>query len=1019
MKKIVLNLLVLMALLLTSNVTNAGVIKEKWTIPADSEIGYCTVRTVTGVGDTLFGSNPSNSPFDTAGTVEEWKDGKLVARYDINKFCADNELGDTIMYTEDGIEFKKYATYALWTGMMMDDAGNLLVNVGPSAAHSSTCQNWVLLPASDRNAMQFLHIDKFPHANVTLGRVDIPSRMVGDITTTGAYMYLTPSQSEVMPVMYIGLDDDGKIFYDNEWSFGFFAYSTTPIDASTNVATLQTFDELDTANEEWSQDKLAAKTYIRWRGQGVSTWDTESSSFVKNTAVPQGASTSGMDVFSIDGVDYMVVPIKSATTGYRGCSVAVYEISTWQEVATWDTGSSVDYYVGSVQARVNADGKTANIYVCGHKDCFGILEFDPQGMWVNNGIYYIKNNKGNHSTAEIFKCNNIEGDLIIPDSVSYNGINYEVSGILDESFISCTEITNVTIPNTVTFIGAKAFAGSENIISVTMTSSTPPTIYNNTFSTFVYLGTTLKVPSGSGDVYKNAIGWKNFSNIEEYESVATEIKIEQSKILEVGTISEINVTVLPENSLYPTFRWTSSNTDVATVSEDGTVTAIAIGTTIITVETTDGSNLTATCEITVVEKGDNYLNAENVLVQRGQECVLPIELNNVNEISAFQCDIYLPEGLEVKTVDGNLDVNLTSRCTESHLILTSKQADGAIRIIVYSTVSDKFIGNSGEIVNVSLEVASNYVDNNVTIKNIVMSSPTGSSYLVSDFNFEVSAYTIGDSDNDTVVGATDVVNIANYILGNIPGEFNLLAADVNNDGVINVVDIVCLTNIILNNSNIVNSSNGTSSQNVICERVLSNVDAVAQEDNTLFIENFSITAGETKEIAIQMKNNVDFTALEFELYLPQGLTLSQYGNQAFVLSDRKAKSHTISSILLQPNVAKVLSYSTESMNFNNNEGAIVYFNIYADETFKGVEQIEIKNIVMATNGSENKTGNSVGYIPSNTIAIVKASLSGIESAFVEEELPVEYYNLQGVKVNNPEKGIYIKKQGEKIMKIVR
>lgn len=37
---------------------------------------------------------------------------------------------------------------------------------------------------------------------------------------------------------------------------------------------------------------------------------------------------------------------------------------------------------------------------------------------------------------------------------------------------------------------------------------------------------------------------------------------------------------------------------------------------------------------------------------------------------------------------------------------------------------------------------------------------------------------------------------------------------------------------------------------------------------------------------------------------------------------------------------------------------------------------------------------------------------------VDENAPVEYFNLQGVKVVNPENGIYVKKQGSKAVKVV-
>ena len=48
----------------------------------------------------------------------------------------------------------------------------------------------------------------------------------------------------------------------------------------------------------------------------------------------------------------------------------------------------------------------------------------------------------------------------------------------------------------------------------------------------------------------------------------------------------------------------------------------------------------------------------------------------------------------------------------------------------------------------------------------------------------------------------------------------------------------------------------------------------------------------------------------------------------------------------------------------------------------------------------------------------KLGASAIEEVDAEENAPVEYYNLQGVKVENPENGIFIKKQGKKTTKVV-
>lgn len=46
-----------------------------------------------------------------------------------------------------------------------------------------------------------------------------------------------------------------------------------------------------------------------------------------------------------------------------------------------------------------------------------------------------------------------------------------------------------------------------------------------------------------------------------------------------------------------------------------------------------------------------------------------------------------------------------------------------------------------------------------------------------------------------------------------------------------------------------------------------------------------------------------------------------------------------------------------------------------------------------------------------------SGVDGIEADIVDENAPVEYYNLQGVRVANPKDGIYIKRQGNKATKI--
>lgn len=120
----------------------------------------------------------------------------------------------------------------------------------------------------------------------------------------------------------------------------------------------------------------------------------------------------------------------------------------------------------------------------------------------------------------------------------------------------------------------------------------------------------------------------------------------------------------------------------------------------------------------------------------------------------------------------------------------------------------------------------------------------------------------------------------------------------------------------------------------------------ASAENKFYIEDFSIEAGETKELEILLTNDVAFSAFQADIYIPEGLTVYQEdGEYIFDLSDRKYRDHTLSAALQDDNAIRLLSYSTKVKNYSGNEGALVYFTVTADEDFSGTHQIEIRNIV--------------------------------------------------------------------------
>lgn len=125
---------------------------------------------------------------------------------------------------------------------------------------------------------------------------------------------------------------------------------------------------------------------------------------------------------------------------------------------------------------------------------------------------------------------------------------------------------------------------------------------------------TAEISNGSLKLSKNQLGLTSFKliansngKIMTKEIVVKDPIIDAEKIildnteveLKVDESIQLGVTVLPDDASNKIVAWSSSDERVATV-EDGVVTAKSIGEAVITVSTTDGTSLMATCVVTVV-----------------------------------------------------------------------------------------------------------------------------------------------------------------------------------------------------------------------------------------------------------------------------------------------------------------------------------------------------------------------------------------------------------------------------------
>lgn len=79
----------------------------------------------------------------------------------------------------------------------------------------------------------------------------------------------------------------------------------------------------------------------------------------------------------------------------------------------------------------------------------------------------------------------------------------------------------------------------------------------------------------------------------------------------------------------------------------------------------------------------DQLYIEDITIEAGQTIRIPIILQNDTVYSAFQTDLYLPEGLVVVEDAGEFVIDLTERAGRNHTVASFRREDGAIRILLH------------------------------------------------------------------------------------------------------------------------------------------------------------------------------------------------------------------------------------------------------------------------------------------------------------------------------------------------
>ena len=124
---------------------------------------------------------------------------------------------------------------------------------------------------------------------------------------------------------------------------------------------------------------------------------------------------------------------------------------------------------------------------------------------VVGALYYYLNDSKN--TAEVTQnpygaSTNYSGDIVIPASISVDGVDYSVTSIGSGAFFGCDGLRSIEIPNSVISIGEYAFLGCSSLTSIEIPNSVI-WIGNGAFSDCSNL-TSIEIPNSVTSIGYNA-----------------------------------------------------------------------------------------------------------------------------------------------------------------------------------------------------------------------------------------------------------------------------------------------------------------------------------------------------------------------------------------------------------------------------------------------------------------------------------------------------------------------------------
>ena len=190
---------------------------------------------------------------------------------------------------------------------------------------------------------------------------------------------------------------------------------------------------------------------------------------------------------------------------------------------------------------------------------------------------------------------------------------------------------------------------------------------------------------------------------------------------------------------------------------------------------------------------------------------------------------------------------------------------------------------------------------------------------------------------------------------------------------------------------------------------------ISTMENVLYIEPIVVDLRETHEamVSVKMKNSVMAEGFGFDLYLPEGFSFAMDEDgfpEAYLSTARTTpkKTNNFDSAIQKTGALRVFAYSSNGSAINGNDGEVALVKIkVGEEMEEGTYPLILRAISISDIDAVSHDTEEV------ETSIIISEDPDVINAIGMNPSEAPFYNLIGIQITNPTRGIYVQK-GKKI-----